>query len=298
MLENESCKLCPRRCGVNRIKGERGACRMGYYPVVARAAAHFWEEPCISGINGSGTIFFSGCSMGCVYCQNYEISTLDKGKEISIDELRKLFFSLYEQGVHNINLVNPTHFTGVIAEALRERPPIPVVYNCGGYESVETLMSLEGLVDVYMPDLKYSNDALGERYSHVGNYSETAKAAILEMYRQTGKYELDEEGILQRGVLVRHLILPNSFENSAGVIKWIASKFRPGEILFSLMGQYIPYGAAYKYPEINRKLSQEEYDRVETLLFSLDIEDGFVQDLDSAQEEYIPPFSEEWQPEL
>ncbi len=291
----EVCNICPRKCNIDRkktlsAKGSLGACNMPLSPIVARAAIHSWEEPCISGTNGSGTIFFSGCALKCCYCQNYEISTNGFGKEISVDRLREIYHELIMQGAHNINLVNPTHFIDAIAESLEIRLDVPVVYNSSGYENVESIKKLDGTVQVYLPDLKYSDNQCAVRYSKANGYFDIAAEAIKEMYKQTGDYEIDEDGILRRGVLIRHLILPDQLENSYGVIDWIADTFKEGQILFSLLGQYIPYGCACDYPEINRKLSQEEYDKVQSYLYAKNIEDGYMQELDSADENYIPDF--------
>ena len=290
-----ACYDCPRKCGVLRPAtvdgaGTFGVCAMPTEPVVARAALHFGEEPCISGEKGSGTVFFSGCSLKCVFCQNYEISAKNFGQQITTERLRSIYFELMEQGAHNINLVNPTHFVRAIAESLREPISVPVVYNCGGYESVSSLKKLEGKVQIYLPDLKYSDDSLALRYSSAPDYFETAKAAILEMVRQTGPYQTDGDGMLQKGVLIRHLILPGHTENSKKIIDWVADTFPKGTVLFSLMSQYVPCGKAAGYPPLDRPLTQEEYDEVEEHLFARGIEEGFLQELDSADTAYIPAF--------
>lgn len=296
-MEIKACRLCPRSCGAYRSAGEGdGFCRMGADAVVARAALHFWEEPCLSGTRGSGAVFFTGCSLGCVFCQNYQISAQrEVGKRLSPEELSALFLSLEEQGAHNINLVNPTHFVPAIAQALRlRRPSVPVVYNSGGYERVETLRSLEGLIDIYLPDLKYLSPALSLRYSGAENYPEAAKAAILEMARQTGPAVFDEDGILQRGTIVRHLVLPANTRNTAEVLTWLAGNLPQG-VLVSLMAQYLPCGRAQDFPEINRRITRREYEKVQDLLFSLGL-DGFVQERSSAKKEFIPPFNLEGVP--
>lgn len=263
---------------------------MGALPVVARAAAHFWEEPCISGERGSGAVFFSGCSLKCVFCQNYAISTGGRGKELSLPQLRVLLERLAASGVHNINLVNPTHFAHAVAAVLEKPLPVPVVYNCGGYERVETLRALEGKVQIWLPDMKYMDPALARRYSGAGDYPEKAKAAILEMFRQTGPYVMGEDGLLQRGVVIRHLVLPDRLDNARAVIDWVGETFAPGEVLFSLMAQYTPCGRAAEFPEIDRRLTEEEYEAIRDYLMESPIEDGFFQDPDSAGEEYIPDF--------
>lgn len=285
-----SCKLCPRRCGADRAGGKTGVCGAGEKVLLARAAAHYWEEPCISGEKGSGAVFFSGCSLKCVFCQNYEISSGMKGREVTVAQLRDVFLRLADTGVHNINLVNPTHYAAAIAEALEQPIGIPVVYNCGGYESVETLKMLEGKIQIYLPDMKYSDNALAQRYSGAGNYVETAKAAIMEMYRQTGDYLMDDDGLLQSGVVIRHLILPGQPENSKGVIDWVDDSFLPGSVLFSLMSQYTPCGRAKEFPEINRRLTEAEYAEIREHMDKSCIFEGFFQELESAGEEFIPDF--------
>lgn len=288
----EHCTLCPRNCGALRTEENgSGFCRMGANPTVARAALHFWEEPCISGTRGSGTVFFTGCSLSCVFCQNYSISTeRTVGKTITAQQLSAIFFSLIEQGAHNINLVNPTHFAAAIAQALRLKPlPVPVVYNSGGYECVKTLKMLEGLVQIYLPDLKYLDEPTAARYSGASNYPAFAKQAILEMVRQTGPACYDADGMMQRGTLVRHLILPGNTRNSIAVLDWLAENLPQGTPV-SLMAQYIPCGQAEEYPEINRKITKREYDKVLNRLFDLNL-DGFVQERTSAKNSFIPPFN-------
>ncbi len=284
-----ACSLCPRKCGADRLHGKTGVCGVPAAPVIARAAAHYWEEPCISGEKGSGAVFFSGCSLKCVFCQNYEISTELKGVELDVPRLREIFRRLEDTGVHNINLVNPTHYAAAIAEALETPPGIPVVYNCGGYEDPETLKMLEGKIQIYLPDMKYRDAAAAAKYSAAPDYPERAAAAIAEMLRQTGPFVI-EDGIMQSGVLIRHLILPGLLENSKAVIDWVAENFKPDEVLFSLMSQYTPMGRAQDYPEINRRVTQAEYDEIMTYMEESDIENGFFQELSSAGEEYIPDF--------
>lgn len=279
------CTLCPRRCGVDRTAGQLGYCRMPAALRVARAAAHYWEEPVISGSFGSGAVFFSGCTLGCLFCQNQTISHENYGKDITTAQLRAVFERLIDEGVQNINLVTPTHFLPSILPALTPRLPVPVVYNCGGYESVETLRQLEGLVDVYLPDLKYSDNHLAARLSKAPDYFETACAAVLEMYRQTGPAVI-EDGQLKRGLVLRHLILPGAVDNALGVLDWVADHFRPGEILFSLMSQYVPMGPVQ--PPLDRRVTEEEYDAVLSYLWLLGIEDGYTQDFQAATAEYIP----------
>lgn len=287
------CNLCPRKCNVKRkalTDNGKGFCRMGENPVVSRAALHFWEEPPISGTRGSGTVFFSGCNLRCKFCQNEAISRDGFGKEISVERLREIYFELIEQGAHNINLVTGTHFINAIAKSLSEPLPVPVVYNCGGYEDVNSLKLLENKVQIYLPDLKYSDNHLAYEYSEAPDYFETATAAIKEMYRQVGKCEFDENGIMKKGVIIRHLILPNNTENTKKVIDWVKNNFEGGEVLFSLMSQFTP-NKSCKIPELSRRLTLEEYEKIENYLFNSGIEDGFMQELSSAKEEYIPPFN-------
>lgn len=289
------CYVCPHRCGVDRpetmsSEGVFGSCGCGMLPIVARAALHMWEEPCISGKNGSGTVFFGGCNLHCVFCQNYEISCNDKGQEISIDRLRAIYGELISQGAHNINLVTPTHFTEAIIKSLNKPLPVPLVYNTSGFETLDTIRKLADKVQIWLPDLKYSNDLAAIKYSNAPNYFNTATAAIKAMYKQTGPYQMDAAGILQSGVVIRHLLLPNMLENTFKVIDWVAANFEPGQILFSLMHQYIPCGRAAEYPEINRPVTTEEYRQVEEYLFNSGIEDGFVQEGDAANADFIPIF--------
>lgn len=293
----ESCNLCPRMCGARRdAKRGNGYCRMGAMPVVARAALHFWEEPCISGTKGSGTIFFTGCSLQCVFCQNEQISVRrEVGRPLTARELSDVFFRLVEQGAHNINLVNPTHFASGIAEALRFRPlPVPVVYNSGGYERVETLRMLEGLISIYLPDYKYRDSALSQRLSGAADYPEHAAEAILEMVRQTGPASFDGDGMLQRGTIVRHLILPGHTRNSIEVLDWLKENLPEGTLV-SLMAQYVPCGRAADYPEIDRRITKREYEKVQQHLFALGL-DGYVQERKSAKKDFIPPFDLEGLP--
>ena len=283
------CNLCPRQCGALRTDsiGE-GRCRMRSAPVVARAALHMWEEPPISGTKGSGTVFFSGCSLGCVFCQNEQISHRDFGKPITVDRLRAIFYELIHQGAHNINLVNPTHYAHVVRAALAEPLPVPVVWNSGGYDRVETLRALEGKVQIYLPDYKYRTAEYAGRYSDAPDYPEAAEQAILEMFRQTGPVRY-EDGLLKQGVVIRHLLLPGRLAEAKRVMDWVAEHFEPGQVLFSLMSQYIPWGRATDYPEINRRVRPSEVRAAETYMADLGLE-GFAQGAEAAQAEYIPPF--------
>ncbi len=262
---------------------------MGQNARIARAALHMWEEPCISGERGSGTVFFSGCSLKCVFCQNEKISRGGFGQPVSSKRLREIFFELIEKGAHNINLVNPTHFAPAILEALHEPLPVPVVYNSGGYESVNTLKSFHGKVQIYLPDMKYAFSSPAEKYSKAGDYPEMAKAAIWEMFSQVGPYVIDDDGIMQSGVIIRHLVLPENLDNTFAVIDWVRETFSPGDVLFSLMSQYTP-PKDVPFPELGRRLNRKEHDAAVNYLMESGIEDGFFQELSSAKEEYVPPF--------
>ena len=289
MLSYTHCTLCPRRCGVDRTRGQLGFCKMPGQIHAARAGVHYWEEPVISGSFGSGAVFFSGCTLKCAFCQNYDISQENFGKPMTSAELRAAFERLIDEGVQNINLVTPTHFLPDILPALEPKLPVPVVYNCGGYESVETLRQLEGKIDVYLPDFKYSDNALAKRLSSAPDYFETASAAILEMYRQVGKPVLEDDE-MKRGVLVRHLVLPGCVDNSLGVLDWVAEHFRSDDILFSLMSQYVPMGRAAEMPPFDQRITELEYDSVLSYMMLLGIEDGYTQDFSSAERGYTPSF--------
>ena len=285
------CTLCPRRCGADRAV-MAGVCHATDKIRVARAAPHYGEEPCISGEHGSGAVFFSGCPLGCVFCQNYLLSRARQGKEISVERLAEIFSGLENQGVHNINLVTGTPYVPQILQALdMARPRIPVVWNSSGYESQETLRRLDGKVQIYLPDLKYLSSEMAGKYSKAPDYPTVATAAIREMVRQTDGYMLDEDGMLQRGVVIRHLVLPGHAENTRKVIRWVEENFAPGEVMFSLMAQYTPCGAAEKFPEINRPLTEEEWSGALAALEDSAIADGFVQELSASGEEQIPDFT-------
>ena len=290
-MDFTSCRLCPRRCGVDRTRGQRGFCGMGDKLTAARAALHFWEEPPISGTRGAGTVFFSGCSLGCGFCQNAPISHGRFGKEITPERLREIFEELIDQGAHNIELVTATHFLPAILPALRPKLPVPVVYNCGGYESLETLRELEGYIDVYLPDLKFAEAALGAALANAPDYFDAARAALDEMLRQVGPPQFSREGILQKGLLIRHLILPGQVQNSLKVLDYVAEHFEKGSVLLSLMAQYVPAGRVRNTPPYDRTVSREEYEAVASWLYMLGLEDGFLQEPASATEEYIPDFS-------
>lgn len=283
------CNLCPRMCSAERTEEEGlGFCQMPSLPVVARAALHHWEEPSISGTRGSGTVFFTGCVLRCVFCQNGKISRENFGKTVSVQRLRELFEELIAQGAHNINLVSPTPYALSIRQALSQPLPVPVVWNTGGYERVETLRSLEGKVQIWLPDLKYADSALAQAYSAAGDYFEVTTAAIREMYRQAGDYELDEDGLLKKGVVIRHLMLPGALNNTKAVMDWVADTFRPGQVLFSLMAQYTPQPGAEGL--LARRVTKMEYRAAMQYMENLGIRDGYCQDAASAKAEYTPDF--------
>ena len=285
------CTLCPRQCGALRdeLHGE-GFCRMPSLPVCARAALHFWEEPCISGQTGAGTVFFSGCTLGCVFCQNRPISREHFGKALTPDELYAVFGRLADQGAACIELVTPTHFTHVLAKVLERPVPggLPVVWNSGGYERRPALRTLEGRIDVYLPDLKYLTPALAEKYSGAADCPEAAQAAILEMYRQRGPARI-EGGLLKSGVLIRHLILPGHVGEAKRVMDWVAEAFPPGAVLFSLMAQYTPVGPPDGFPELGRPLRPSELRAARAYMEGLGLA-GYVQELGSSGEGFIPAF--------
>ena len=285
-----NCNLCPRNCNADRSV-HPGVCGVGAAALVCRAAPHYGEEPCISGTRGSGTVFFAGCNLRCVFCQNHDISRGTAGEAVSVAQLRDIFLRLRDCGVHNIKLVTPTHYSDVIAEALAGLSlDIPVVWNSSGYESVETLRQLEGLVQVYMPDFKYSDASLAAEYSAAPDYPEVALAAVCEMYRQTGPFALDDDGILHRGVLIRHLILPGAAENTLRVIDAVEDNLPANKILFSLMSQYTPMPGLERFPALRRRITQAEYDRCADYLAFSDIEYGYFQSPESATDEMIPDF--------
>ena len=293
ILNNDSfvCSLCPRNCGALRDeRGGDGFCGLGSQPRISRAAPHMWEEPCISGSRGSGTIFFSGCTLSCVYCQNYCISAGRQGITVSEYQLAGCYKKLEEMGVHNINLVTPTPYIDSIIRSFDiYRPSVPIVYNTGGYEKPETLRRLEGIVDIYLPDVKYSDDSAAVRYSSAPDYFGTAMKAVEEMVRQTGSPVFDDDGMMKKGTIVRNLILPGMTGNSIRILRALDESFGD-KILVSLMCQYIPEGRASEYPEINRRITKREYEKVLSVLEETSLE-GFVQEMSSAKKEYIPDFS-------
>ncbi len=291
MLNN--CTLCPHKCGVNRLEGNKGRCKCDDKLKIALASLHMFEEPCISGENGSGTVFFSNCNLNCIYCQNYEISHLGKGKEITVEHLAEIFLKQQAKGAHNINLVTPTMYVLQIIEAIKIAKSkglnIPIVYNSNGYENVDTIKLLNGYIDVYLPDLKYYSDELCKKYSRVDNYFETATKVIKEMYNQVGKAEFDENRLIKKGVIIRHLVLPNHIQNTKNILKWISDNM-PNDIYVSVMAQYFPTYKAKEDDLINRKLNKKEYNEVLNYLYSLDLENGYIQELGEHEEEYVPDF--------
>jgi len=287
------CVYCPRYCKVDRKKGERGFCRAGPNPKVALWDLHLWEEPCISGTRGSGAVFFSRCNLECLFCQNHAISRHDRGREMQPEELCEVFLSLEKRGAHNINLVSPTHNSREIARAIEAAKEkgigIPFVYNSNGYDSLETLEFMEGLIDVYLPDLKYWSDSLAMEYSSAPSYFKNAQKAILEMSRQVGTPVLDSQGIIMRGLIVRHLVLPGAISDSIQVLKWIKDNLPQGTYV-SLMSQYYPTYRAKERPPLDRTLTQREYDRVLNEMIKLGLLDGYVQELSSATGDFTPDF--------
>ncbi len=301
-IENDSmhmlkrCTLCPRNCGVDRLNGQVGYCKVSSQLIVARAALHMWEEPCISGEEGSGTVFFSGCSMGCVYCQNTNIANGVAGKEIGVERLSEIFLELQEKRANNINLVTPTHFVPqiicAIGMARKKGLILPIVYNCSGYEKVETLRLLEGYINVYLPDFKYINQELAMRYSGCEDYFEYASEAIFEMVRQVGEPKFNERGIMTRGVIVRHLSLPGYLEDSKDIIKYLYENYGD-QIYISIMNQYTPLPNVSAYPEINRKLTDAEYEELVDYAIEIGVENGFIQEGETASDSFIPEFNGE-----
>ena len=290
------CDLCPRKCLVDRKKGEKGICGQTENLKVARAALHFWEEPCISGDAGSGAVFFSGCPLHCVFCQNENIANGTVGKEISLERLVDIFLELQEKGANNINLVTPGHFVPQIVKALdqakKEGLTLPVVYNTSSYETVDTIRMLDGYVDIYLPDFKYMSPVLSKKYSHAPDYAQVAKAVIAEMVRQTGKAVFvngDEDNLILRGTIVRHLTLPGCMEDSMQILKYLHETY--GDTIYiSIMNQFTPLSNLEKYPELNRKITDEEYKALVDYAIEIGIENGFIQEGDTAEESFIPAF--------
>lgn len=292
----KNCILCPRECRINREDGKRGYCGMDSKIYAARAALHMWEEPCISGEKGSGAVFFSGCGLRCIFCQNREIAIGKSGKEISVEKLGEIFIHLEKQGAANINLVTGAHYVPQIIEALKiakeKGLSVPIVYNSSGYEKIETLKLLEGYVDVYLPDFKYMEGSLAEDFSNAPDYPERAKAAIEEMVRQTGNCVFNEDGYIEKGTIVRHLILPGHTVNSKKVLEYLHSTYG-NKIFISIMNQYTPVYEQKKYTELNRKVTEREYKKVLDYALEIGLENGFWQTGDTAKESFIPAFDYE-----
>lgn len=294
MLEQlKSCNICPFRCNVNRLQEEIGKCKCNDKIKIALYSLHYYEEPCISGTEGSGTVFFSNCNLNCIYCQNYKISQEGKGKEISIEDLANIFLKQQKAGANNINLVTPTSYVFQIIEAIkiaREKGlKLPIVYNSNGYENIETIQELNGYVDIYLPDLKYYSDELSIKYSGAKNYFNIATKAILEMIKQVGSPEYDERGIMKKGVIIRHLVLPNHIQNSKHILKWLKENVYEKATL-SIMAQYFPTYKAKEDKYLNRKLTKKEFKEIEDYLITLGIEEGYIQELGEHEEEYVPNF--------
>lgn len=293
MEELNQCTLCPIKCKINRNNNQLGRCKAGNKIKIGLYSLHYDEEPCISGKQGSGTVFFSNCNLKCKFCQNYKISCEGKGKEITIEELSNIFITLQNQGAHNINLVTGAPYVIHIIEAIKiakgKGLKIPILYNTSGYETIETLKKLDGYIDIYLPDFKYSDNGLAYRLSGIRDYKETVQKALLEMYRQVGENQYDENGILKKGMIIRHLILPNNIQNSKDVLKWIKENMNE-EIAISLMAQYFPTYKSIEESDINRKITKQEYRKIENYLYELNIKNGYIQDLEDEEEKYVPNF--------
>ena len=297
-MKMEGCRLCPRNCGADRSAGQTGVCKTagenGVY--AARAALHMWEEPCISGEKGSGAVFFSGCPLRCVYCQNYHIAHAESGRWISVERLSEIFLELQAKEAANINLVTPTHYTPEIIRAVemarQQGLCIPIVYNCSGYEKVETLQTLEGIVDIYLTDFKYMDSEAAARYSRAADYPEVAKAALEEMVRQTGEAVFDDTGMMKKGVIVRHLLLPGYLKNARAVVDYVYRTYG-NRVYLSLMNQYTPLPHVRDWPELNRRVTKREYERLIDHAISIGVEHGFIQEGDTAEESFIPDFDGE-----
>lgn len=289
----KSCCLCPRNCKINRLNGQTGYCKSGKKVKVARVSLHEWEEPCISGTKGSGTVFFSSCNLRCIFCQNHQISQEGFGKEISIERLAEIFIEQQERGAHNINLVTPTHFVPQIIEALdiakKNRLNIPILYNSNGYENLDTIKSLEGYIDVYLPDLKYYDDKFAIKYSNAPEYFQTATKVIDEMTKQVGQIKFNAQGIIEKGVIIRHLMLPGLLFDTKKIIDYINTHYK-NTVYISIMNQYTPMWKACNYPEINKTLNPKHYDSIINYCLSLGLENGFIQESGTSSEVYVPEF--------
>lgn len=296
-MGGDKCNLCPRECDADRRNGNKGICGVtGTEIMGSRAALHMWEEPCISGKTGSGTVFFSGCPLRCVYCQNYEIARAESGSKITVERLAEIFLELQAKGAANINLVTPTHYSLEIIEAVKSAREnglkLPIVYNCSGYEKVETLKLLDGIVDVYLADYKYEDSEIAKKYSNASDYPFIVKQALAEMVRQCGEAEFDKNDMMQKGVIVRNLLLPGYVENSKAVVKYVYETYGD-KVFLSLMNQYTPLPHVEKWPELNRKVSLEEYEELVNYAIELGVENGFVQEGETAEESFIPAFDGE-----
>ena len=295
MIEKLSnCKLCPHNCNIDRLNGKIGQCKCSDKVKIAISSLHYYAEPCISGKNGSGTVFFSNCNLNCKYCQNYEISHMSKGREIEIEELAEIFLKQQEKGANNINLVTPTSYAYHIIEALdiakKNGLHIPIIYNTNGYENVETIELLNGYIDVYLPDLKYYSDELAKKYSCIDNYFKNATKSIMKMYEQVGTPIFDEDGIIKKGLIIRHLVLPNHILNSKHILKWIKENMED-DVMVSVMAQYFPTYKSKEDELLNRKLTKKEYKQIEDYLYCLNLENGYIQELGEHEEEYVPNFN-------
>ena len=294
---DKACILCPRECKANRIDGKAGFCGVeGEQIYRARAALHMWEEPCISGEEGSGTVFFSGCPLRCVYCQNYHIANMETGKPVTRERLSEIFLELQKKGANNINLVTPTHYTPEIVWAVKRAREhgltLPIVYNCSGYEKVETLKMLDGIVDIYLTDFKYMDKEAAKRYSKAPDYPEVAKNALEEMVRQTGEAAFSENEMMKKGVIVRHLLLPGYMKNAKAVVQYVYETYG-NKVFLSLMNQYTPLPQVEEFPEINRRVTEEEYDELVDFAIEIGVENGFIQEGETAKESFIPEFNNE-----
>lgn len=294
IFDLSSCTLCPRKCKTDRTKGNKGICSASNKTFAARASLHQWEEPCLSGVRGSGTVFFSGCNMGCVYCQNKEISHNGKGVEVSAGRLCEIFFELRDSGSHNINLVTAGHYLPEILKSIKmakaQGIAIPFVYNSSGYELVEALRRCDGLIDIYLPDFKYMDSHRAQKYSKAADYPEIAVSAIAEMVRQRPQCKFDDEGIMTEGVIVRHLMLPDGLDESKRIIKYLYETYK-NQIFISIMSQYTPMGNLDKFPELQKKVSQKDYDELIDYAVDLGVENAFIQEGETASESFIPDFS-------
>lgn len=293
----KKCKLCPRKCEVDRWSGNVGFCGADNRIKIARASLHFWEEPCISGVEGSGTVFFSHCTLKCVYCQNYSISTKNNGRFVTAEELADIFLDLQTQGANNINLVTPTHYVPQIICALdiakKKGLTLPVLYNTSGYEIAETIELLNGYVDIYLPDFKYFDNTLAEKYSAAKNYVDITKTAIKKMFAQVGKYEFDERGIIKKGVIVRHLMLPGQYKDSKKIIEYLHKEYGD-DIFISIMSQYTPLSTIpERFPELKKPIEIKDYDKLLDYAVNLGVENAFIQEGEAASESFIPEFYED-----